>query len=115
MKKEYNSIQGLNGEIIALNYLKKKKYKIVEQNYKNKLGEIDIIATYKNTIVFVEVKSRETLVFGRPAEAVDKRKQEKIRRVATLYLLQKNLGENECRFDVIEVLGEKLNHIENAF
>lgn len=115
MKKEFNTVQGMIGEFDASKYLRNKKYKILEQNYKNKLGEIDIIAMDKKTLVFVEVKARQTLAFGRPSEAVDFHKQKKIRSVASLYLVKNNLSDFPCRFDVIEVLDGQINHIENAF
>lgn len=116
MKKELNKVGGQTGEVIACNYLKKKKYKILEMNCRNRLGEIDIIAGHKKTIIFVEVKSRSTLAFGRPSEAVDMRKQNKIRGASQLYLIQNKLTENQCQFDVIEILDDEvINHIENAF
>ena len=114
--KIFNKIVGTWGEIEACKYLKKKKYKILAQNYKNKLGEIDIIAKKAKTIIFVEVKTKTTLEFGRPCEMVNETKQEKIRNVATLYLIQNHFIDVPIRFDVIEVLSEKeINHIENAF
>ena len=64
--KVRNKIEGDRGEILAVEFLKKKGYKVVETNYTNKLGEIDIIALDKKTLVFVEVKCRSTLAFGRP-------------------------------------------------
>lgn len=116
MKKEYNKVEGAIGEFNASEFLQKKKYKIIELNHKNRLGEIDIIAQQKDMIVFVEVKARSTLKFGRPSEAVDIRKQQKLRSVANLYLLQHHKMDNPCRFDVIEVIaGKEINHIENAF
>ena len=114
--KRLNKFKGGYGEEIATTYLKKKKYKIIEKNYANRIGEIDLIAEDQNVLVFVEVKARETLEFGRPCEAVDKRKQQKLRNVAQLYLMQKHKIDCDCRFDVVEVLGDEiLNHIENAF
>lgn len=114
--KKFNRIKGMIGEEQAIKFLKKKKYKILERNYKNKVGEIDIIALDKKTLVFVEVKERETLAFGRPSEAVDERKQHKIRKTSTLYLIENDLYEKcEIRFDVIEILGDQISHIENAF
>ena len=115
MKKEFNTTQGRIGEFDACEYLKNKNYQIIEQNYKNKIGEIDIVARYKKTIVFVEVKMRSSLAFGRPSEAVNLQKQRKIRNVATIYLMQKKLMDCECRFDIIEVVDREINHIENAF
>ena len=113
--KQLNSVLGAKGEIQALKYLTENKYKILFTNYKNKIGEIDIIAKQKEYIVFIEVKKRETLAFGRPSEAVDKRKQQKIRLVAQMFLKQYKLFDSDVRFDVIEIIGDELNHIENAF
>ena len=114
--KMRNKIEGGKGEVLAIEFLRDKGYEIVETNYKNKLGEIDIIALDGKTLVFVEVKCRSTLAFGRPYEAVDARKQQKIRRVAELYLVIKHKYYADCRFDIIEVLGDEIiGHIENAF
>lgn len=115
MKKEFNAVQGKIGEFDVKTYLEQKKYRIVEQNYKNRLGEIDIIAWDKKCLVFIEVKKRSTLMFGRPSEAVNFKKQQKIKKVASVYLLQKKLTNVGCRFDVVEVLSNEINHIENAF
>lgn len=108
-------ILGKLGEEKAKKYLKKAGFKIVETNYTNLLGEIDIIAKDKDTIVFVEVKTRTSCAFGTPAMAVGTHKQRKLTQVATLYLkTTKNLN-SPARFDVIEVFDDKLNHIKNAF
>ncbi len=116
MIKKFNKAIGTIGESRACQYLKNRKYKILMQNYKNKIGEIDIIARQKKTIVFIEVKTRQTLAFGRPSEAVNLIKQQKIRNTAMCYLIQNCLNESPVRFDVIEVIGEnEINHIENAF
>ena len=113
--KKLNKINGTIGEIDAEKYLKDKGFVIVTTNYKNRMGEIDIIAKDKDALVFVEVKSRATLLYGRPCEAVDFRKQQKIRKVAELYLVTTKNYYADVRFDVIEILGEEINHIENAF
>ena len=68
---------GKRSEIIAADFLKEKGYKILETNYKNVVGEIDIIAQDKDCIVFVEVKARLSQKFGHPLDAIDERKQEK--------------------------------------
>jgi len=115
MDKKFNKINGEIGEVLAVEFLKKKKYKVLQQNYTTKLGEIDIICLVKNVVVFVEVKARETFAFGRPSEAVNQQKQRKIRRVAEEYLIRNKLTQIPVRFDVIEVVGETINHIENAF
>lgn len=112
------NIYGKKNEIIASNFLKQKGYKILEMNYKNKIGEIDIIAKDKDYLVFVEVKARFSRMFGDPTEAVNTTKQNKIRAVASVYLMQKRKTEANCRFDVIAVLGEDdadIRHIEDAF
>ena len=118
--KSYPQELGFISEAIACNYLKEKGYKILQTNYKNKLGEIDIIAQEKNTLVFVEVKSRLSTKFGLPREAINFYKQKKINEVATVYLKQKKLFDNICvRFDCIEILGEKtdykIEHLTNIF
>ena len=109
---------GKKGEALTYAYLKKKKYKIIARNYKNVIGEIDIIAKDKDYIVFVEVKSRMSRAFGDPLESVNQEKQNMIRQVAMLYLKEKKILETNARFDVISVLGdnfEDIRHIENAF
>ena len=111
-----NKVVGLKGEVGAKKFLEDKGYKILECNYKNKIGEIDLIAKDNNCLVFVEVKARESLRFGYPREAVNFYKQQKIRRVAMGYLKHKGLYDKiNVRFDVIDILGDKITHIENAF
>ncbi len=113
--KNLNKVVGEKGEILAEKFLRKQKYKILERNYQNKIGEIDIIAKDKDTLVFVEVKTRASCKFGRPCEAVTPYKQNKIRGVASYYLMIKGLSDSDCRFDVVEILDEEINHIKNAF
>lgn len=108
-------ILGKTGESRAKKFLKKNKYKILHTNYKNVLGEIDIVAKQKNVLIFVEVKTRTSQKFGRASEAVGPRKQKKIRDVATLYLKQNKMLDNLVRFDVLEVYETQINHIINAF
>ncbi len=109
---------GKRSEIIASDYLIKKGYKILAVNYKNKVGEIDIIAKDNNCLVFVEVKARMSAQFGHPLEAVNAQKQHKIRSVAGVYLMKNNMLDTECRFDVISILGlenPEIDHIVAAF
>ena len=113
--KAKNKIKGDIGEIGAIDFLKKKKFKIIQTNYKTKFGEIDIIAQDGKVIVFIEVKRRSTLAFGRPIEAVDWRKQQKIRKVAEFYLMLKNQSYSDVRFDVMEIIDTQINYVENAF
>lgn len=113
--KTKNKIEGNVGEVLSVNFLKKKGYKILETNFKTKFGEIDIIAKDQNIIVFVEVKRRETLKYGRPIEAIDYRKEAKIKMAAEYYLNKTKNYDADVRFDVIEIVGEEISHIENAF
>ena len=110
--------KGLNrGETIAARYLWWHGHKIVDRNYHEKCGEIDIISMDKNVLVFTEVKQRKTDRFGRPEEFVTATKRERIRKTAQLYIM-KNKYKGNARFDVVEVLGEKkpeIRHIKNAF
>ncbi len=111
-----NKITGLKGEVEAKEYLVSIGYKILETNYRNKVGEIDIICKDNDVLVFVEVKRRESLKFGHPREAVNYYKQQKIRNVATVYLKYKGLYERcAIRFDVVDLVGDNLTHLKNAF
>ena len=94
---------GKKGEEIAVNYLKKHGYKIIEKNYRSRLGEIDIVSFHKDTTVFIEVKTRGDVSFGLPQESVDERKQQRIARVALNYIRHKGLAEGKFRFDVIGI------------
>ena len=112
------NIYGKRSEIVAANYLKKKKYKIIEMNYKNDIGEIDIIAKDKDYIVFVEVKARMSEAFGHPFEAIDEIKQQKIHAVASLYMVKNHKYGSLCRFDAISILGlenPEITHIVDAY
>lgn len=105
------------GEDIAARFLKKQGHKIVEKNFRQKCGEIDIITMDKDILVFTEVKQRKNDKYGRPEAFVTKTKQEKIRKTAQIFIMKKKYTGN-IRFDVVEVLGEKtyeIRHIKNAF
>lgn len=109
---------GRESEQKACDYLRRRGYKIIAQNYRSKCGEIDIIAEFNGELVFVEVKSRHSAAYGFPAEAVNYRKQQKIIRTAMCYLMQSGRLDRHCRFDVIEVFLDgdyQVNHIVNAF
>ena len=114
-----NQVYGNAGESAALAFLKKKKYKILEKNFRTIYGEIDIIARQKKTYVFVEVKTRASRGFGEPSDAVNRTKQRHIIHAAESYLDQNRFFDVDYRFDIIEVVGDKhdfeINHIEDAF
>ena len=110
-----NRKSGIEGESLAIEYIKKLGYTVLERNFSNRTGEIDIIAKDKNYIVFIEVKARSSLKFGAPIESITWHKVRSIIRTAKCYLRYKNLQNALCRFDVIEVLRGEVNHIPNAF
>ena len=114
-KNFHKKLLGRSGEAKAVNYLKKRGYKILERNYSTALGETDIIARQGDVLVFIEVKTRTDDIFGRPSEAVTYRKQNKYRLMAMQYTVKENLYDKPVRFDVIEILDGEINHIENAF
>jgi putative endonuclease len=93
---------GEKGEGLAAAFLRRKGYDIIEQNYKTRIGEIDIIAMDGETLVFVEVKTRESLYYGRPFEAVNGHKRRKISNVAMLYLKRLE-SVPPCRFDIVSI------------
>ncbi len=109
---------GREGEEIAVKFLKKKGYRIIEKNYRTVFGEIDIIARDKDVIVFTEVKTRADNTFGYPFEAVNRRKREKIKKVA-LSFMKKCRKEFPARFDVLSITvkdGKKrIEHMKDAF
>jgi putative endonuclease len=110
---------GDRGEDLAAAALKKQGYKIIERNYKTPLGEIDLIARQGKTLIFIEVKTRKSLHFGAPQEAVSPAKQVRLRRLADYYLKQKRLTEAKVRFDVVAVTltaeGPQIEIIPGAF
>lgn len=110
---------GSEGEDLAVRFLQKKGYRIVARNYKTPVGELDIIARDGDTIVFIEVKTRTDISFGYPFEAVNKRKRQKLKNLALLYLKRQG-KESPVRFDVLSIFcmdnGKKdIEHIKDAF
>lgn len=116
-----NSFQifGKNNESLAVIYLKRQGYRIVEQNYRTRMGEIDIIAKDKETIAFVEVKARASVSFGSPRYAVTLQKQRKISKVALQYLKSTHQSHVRARFDVVTIFSnsgrDTIELIKNAF
>lgn len=121
MKKFSTQNIGEIGEEYTVKFLEKKKYNILERNYRKRYGEIDIIAENKNYIVFVEVKTRHKDSMTSAADAVNRQKQIRIIKTASLYLAE-NETEKFCRFDVCEVYVNSdnlklvdINYIKAAF
>lgn len=109
---------GKIGEDIATRYLEQIGYEIIQRNFECKIGEIDIIAKDKEEIVFVEVKTRASTLYGQPKDAVDVTKKKHIYRTAEFYIYIRHLEKYSVRIDVIEVYKKegkfKVHHIKNA-
>ena len=120
MKK--SNLNGAWGEAYAAEYLRKKHYNIVAAGYRCRFGEIDIIASNRKYLVFVEVKLRKNAAFAGAAEYMDRLKQDRIRITASMYLSQ-NPTKLQPRFDVIEIYAPEgsqtvhpeIQHLEDAF
>lgn len=114
---------GSFGENIAVDYLTKNNFIILERNYRyGRFGEIDIIARENEYICFIEVKTRSSNLFGTPSEAVNIKKQNSIKTLAQIYLKQMDMKNKNLRFDIVEILIQYnglavkcINLIRNAF
>lgn len=112
---------GRRGEMAAERHLKRLGYTIVRRSQRSSAGEIDLVAVDDRTVVFVEVKTRASHDKGHPAEAVDRRKQERLTRLALAFLKRHGLLEHSSRFDVVAVTwpdGTRrptIEHFKNAF
>lgn len=119
--KKLNKDIGNYCELLARKYLLKNKYKILECNFRNFLGEIDIICLKNDILIILEVKGRYNCNYGIPKEAVSISKQNSIIKVTKSYMVYKNIQYMNIRFDVIEVYlnlynqSFKINHIKDAF
>ena len=113
--KHSNKKVGDYGEKLALRYLKRHGYKIVTTNYKIRGGEVDIIARDGMFLVFVEVKYRSNTLYGFPSEAVEYHKQNKIRMVASQYILAHPEENDLIRFDVVQIIDKKIELFKSAF
>lgn len=106
---------GARYEELAAEYLEEKGYVILERNFRCRSGEIDLIASIQDQIVFVEVKYRSVNGKGSPEEAVDRRKQRTISRCALFYLTRHPDVKQQVRFDVIAISDMEIRHYEHAF
>jgi putative endonuclease len=107
------------GEELAVRYLIKKKYHILARNWRDRGGELDIVARDGGTTVFVEVKTRTSDTFALPIDSVGFEKQRKLRRLADRYIARNDVADCEVRFDVISIVARgtkpEIEHLENAF
>ncbi len=114
--KEQNFNKGRYGEKVALEYLIKKGYELVDQNYSIDMGikgEIDLIMKDKDWLVFVEVKYKYNDRLGKPEEMIDKSKLSKIKKVAEIYVFLKKPVQEKFRIDAVCILGDQIKHYEN--
>ena len=114
-----NKTLGDQGEAYAADYLRQNGYRILTRNYRTKVGEIDLIADDHGTLVFIEVKTRRSVRFGTPAEAVNYKKKQKIIQAAYWYLHAQHRENDVCRFDVLEIYAAggiwNVHQIKGAF
>ena len=110
---------GRRGEDAAADLFRRLGFEVIERNFRCREGEIDVIACRRELVVFCEVKTRVTDRFGLPAEAVNRDKQQRLRRLAGIWLSHNPVGASEVRFDVVSVVacGPNLDvtHFPDAF
>jgi len=121
MKRFLHKLLGDRGERAAVRFLKKARFRILARQYRSQFGEIDIIAMDGAQIVFVEVKTRQSTNTGQPHEAVDRRKRQKLTKLALAWLRKHNRLEDSARFDVISIVWPDgatkpvIEHFKHAF
>lgn len=108
-------ITGKIGEAKAYHFAQNQGFEIIETNYRNFAGEIDLIYLDGSTLVFCEVKTRTSEKFGLPREAVTSKKQNKIRLIASFYIKNSPKKYEHYRFDVMEIIDDEITLIKNAF
>ncbi len=106
---------GSNYEQAAVKYLTDKGYSVITCNYRTRYGEIDIIGKDGEYLCFIEVKYRKSLRYGYPEDAVDYRKQNKIKQVANFYMFSNRYYNIKCRFDVVAICNTDIKLYKNAF
>ncbi len=111
---------GQRGEALAARYLRRRGFRIVGRGVRTGLGELDLVAVDGRTVVFVEVKTRQSDQQGHPAEAVDLSKQRRLTLLATAYLKRHRLLNHAARFDIVAITWPdghppQVEHIRNAF
>lgn len=119
--KAFNRKTGNIGEELAAKYLIKNSYQILERNFHTRFGEIDIICKKKDTIIFIEVKTKTSINYGTPEEMINQNKINKIQKMANVYLTTKRLHNYSIRLDAIAITldgngqVQSFNHHENLY
>jgi putative endonuclease len=118
--RSWRQWRGQQGEQLAAQFLQRQGYRIAQQNYRCRSGEIDIVAWDDATLVFVEVKMKGQTAFGTPQAMVHTSKQKKIVHVAMTYVQQHHLQDTNIRFDVVAILAlpgtqPDVTHVRDAF
>ena len=107
--------RAISGEDVAAAWYLSQGYELIARNWRCRTGELDLIVRRGAEIVFCEVKSRATTLFGAPAEAVNHDKRQRIRHLAARWIEESRIRPAQIRFDVAAVLGDELEVIEGAF
>lgn len=115
MRRVSRRAEGREGEEMAVEYLSINGYNILERNYRNRFGEIDLIAKDGKTVVFIEVKRRNTDSYGLPVESVDIKKQKRLSKAAAAYITEKRITNSPCRFDVVSIYNDRIELFKDAF
>ncbi len=123
MAKKYNFIKGRQAESEARVYLERQGFKFIGSNYKNKIGEIDLIMTDGDFLVFIEVKLKTGTQNGNPEDMIDTRKLYQIKRTAEAYAVENNLNiyKQKVRIDAVCIVKntdntiERINHYKNLY
>src|SRR4051812_36671480 len=106
---------GAQAESRVAEFLRQKGYRVVDRNWTCRGGEIDLVCEHGDTLVFVEVRARTDDAHGTPLESVVDGKRRRLVRAAEIYLHQKKLWDRACRFDVVAISGDAIEHVEDAF
>lgn len=106
---------GLSGEAAAAAWYETNGYQVVDRNWRCREGELDLVLRRARTVVFCEVKTRSSLAFGAPVEAVTHAKRQRLRHLAAKWLEESAKPAREIRFDVASVMGGEVEVIDGAF
>lgn len=119
-RKDTRKKFGFKGEDIACEYLEKQGYRLIERNFRTRTGEIDLIMSQGPFLIFVEVKTRRSSLYGDGRESITRQKQTRIKTTALHYLQNHTHTASFLRFDVILITFQEkklsqISHLPNAF